>query len=171
MKKRNLVLPLFVVTIMISSTLGFMSGDSYDSEQYGDYTFTKVNSGWVTYIEGKQYLFEYLPSDLEDMDYNLDSVDLTDLYIAYNPAELNDDMNYAISKLRNFLAYRGEFSQIACLDEENCPDIPVVSCEGDNVIGFINGEEKIYKDDKCTYVSGEFIKSVNRICYDILGVM
>ena len=171
MKKRKLFLPLFVVAIMISSTIGFMGGESYDSEHYGDYTFTKVNTGWVTYIEGKQYLFDYLPGDLEDMDYDLGHIDLTNLYIAYTPSELNDDMNYAISKLRNFLAYRGEFSQIACLGEENCPDIPVVSCESDNVIGFINGEEKIYKVDKCTYVSGDFIKSVNRICYDILGVM
>ena len=48
---------------------------------------------WVERYRPKTISECILPSDLEDIDYNLDSVDLTDLYIAYTPSELNDDMN------------------------------------------------------------------------------
>ena len=65
---------------------------------------------------------------------------------------------------------------MACSEEENCPDIPLVDCSNDfQVISFIESEDnKIYKEDNCIVLgctSEEVSKCADTFNYVLLGVI
>ena len=158
-------MPLMIVFLMVSSTIGFMYGGSEDTrEKYNGFTFTKTTQGWLTYIGGQKFIFQYLPNELESIEFN--ELNYENLYLAYSPGEITNELSYSFNLLYGTFILKDIIPQPACFEELDCPDLPIVSCnEGKNIIGFGNETEG------CFMISENYIKNTERIVYDILGVI
>ena len=168
MKSKNkLWMPIFIVVIMISSTLGFMYGGSSDSNifKYGDYTFTNTNEGWVFFVNGDKYIFNYSPKELEHRQYD---IDITNLYLTYYPNDINNNIAYSI----DLISQISDSETIACFERDNCITEEIVNCNEDkNILVFLTGNENLYKEDSCTFISKDIVKISEKLAYEMLGVM
>lgn len=77
--------------LMVASVFGIMfSGynSGTDQEVFGNYTFQRTNTGWVTDINGKPAEFTYLPSDIgitADKEVTYALLEARVVYITFNP--------------------------------------------------------------------------------------
>lgn len=62
---------IFISFIMITSVIGFLYGGSgTTSVRYQGKKFVRDQKGWSTVIEGKRLRFEFLPTDLAQLNYS-----------------------------------------------------------------------------------------------------
>lgn len=171
-----------IIFIMVFSSIaiGFFynpgSDISENSVEYGGFTFTDRGNGWFVDINGNEYGFEYGPFFVE----NVKSIDLKNeefsnrVYVAFDPSEFSENSD-EIFRLRQFLQSRGIAANPACIKEEGCGDLPIVSCDNQDVIYLDSGENtQIYKDKECIVLEskpGEELQAINRFMYGVLGVM
>ncbi len=176
--KKNMFFVLFIALIMITSVLGFvMRGDSSNSSyEYNGYDFIKVEGKWVIYIDDKYFSFDYLPSEVSDVDVGNFELGSGKIYIAYLPAEKDSVIEYNMLRLYDIIQYRGVLPVFACTGEDGCPDIPVVTCDNENkVIRFKKLDDYgVAIEDNCVILRGEgtdLTKVTDRFIYHLLGVM
>ena len=160
-KRNQLILGIFLIIIMLFSTLGYALGgknkeDSNKKVEYNGIEFIQDNSGyWNFNIQGTDFMTKYNPEELEDIDF------FTDLNInAYsnNPLYLVsefDEPNYELGRnLKNFILRM----QKACLSKEDCLNgLPVKNCSVDNIIVIQEplaetDSETIYQQENCVYI-------------------
>ena len=185
--KKTIYFVIVIVFLMVSSVVGFVifSGAGNDDNQttadfeYNGYGFTKLNSGWLTKINQADVYFDYLPTEVSEINYNKEeklSIS-SKVYLAYDPAEKDSNMDFILGKIDQNLRILGYTTNLACVNEQNCPDIPIVDCNNNqNVLLIKIGEtNRIYKQDGCLFVEGEDIigvsKSSDKFIYSITGVM
>lgn len=163
-----------MILIMVLSALN-MGGSNEKQEKitYNNYKFTKQNNYWVSYINDQYLSFEYNPYELENVtlpNYNLNS---DKLYIAYSPEQLTQEIQ-VIQILNSWLNYFNTKPIMACYEEKNCPDIPLIDCKEDNSIKLIySNQTKSYMEDKCLVLQGtkeEQTKYIYKMVYSLLGV-
>lgn len=164
--------------LMVGSILQFGSGEedttvSNNVVKYKGYTFNNVNGKWVLDIKGNPVSFDYLPDDVNEL-YTENLVFGDKVYIAIDPKE--DINNYFIQRIKAIFQYKDILAVDACIKEEGCGDIPIVSCnEGKEIIFIKNGiESKIYKDGSCLIFEGDnegLIKNIDLLYYKLLGVL
>ena len=76
--KKTIYFVIVIVFLMVSSVVGFVifSGAGNDDNQttadfeYNGYGFTKLNSGWLTKINQADVYFDYLPTEVSEINYN-----------------------------------------------------------------------------------------------------
>ena len=155
--------------------LSFFQGDpnALPEEKYNDFTFSQYGSSWRLDVNGQAAEFYNFPKDVE-------SINLPDTSF------LQSEKVYLINELENFTVGRQldllSFSLYsinirpheACLEEEGCGDIPIVTCQ-EPVIVFRTGENSITTQDNCLILSAEnneeMQKFTERLIYKFLGVM
>lgn len=168
-EKKNLIMGLFIILIMISSTLGFIySGE--DVKKYNGYKFQKTDQGWATFIKksNSYQTFVYLPNEVED----LEDVELnSDFFYIVN----NNDIYYG-NKLRNFLTSAGIVSQFASfyenttLSKVNCSEsFPIIVLEKSSSDGSYDVDIK--NQENCVYINGNLNKGIDFLAYIIFGVI
>ena len=160
-------MPILIVVIMISSTLGFMYGGDQDSSilKYGEYTFTNTNEGWIFFVNGNKYVFNYSPGELINVQYNISK---DNLYLSYYPSDIDNNIAYSIDLLSSI----SNSETIACFERNNCITEEIIDCQQNkNILAFIKGNENLYKEDYCTFISKDMVKISERLAYEILGVM
>jgi hypothetical protein len=156
-KRKQLYMGLFIVFLMVTSTIGFMySSDSRES--YNGREFTLTEAGWVIYIDdvGKYWTFDYLPDEV-DFD--------ADIGVLSGRVEVVlDDVNYYYDLVR-------KFASVGIITEKS--DLEEVDCEStDNTLVFSFSEyNKIYKEGNCVYLEGNTPQLVDRLFYHIFGMM
>ncbi|MBR9683475.1 hypothetical protein GOV03_02955 [Candidatus Woesearchaeota archaeon] len=170
----------FIVLLMTFSILGIV-GSSFFSEEvgrekYNGFDLIKANNLWLLRSEGKEYYFQHLPSELEDLAFPTGVVfDAPRIYLGFQP---NDKLN--VDKTINSLAYvfynYGVTSQKACTIEDGCPDIPIMNCQEKVGIVIVSGETNSYtRDEKCLIMTAvdnqELGRLTERLTYGLLGVM
>ena len=185
--KKTIYFVIVIVFLMVSSVVGFVifSGAGNDNNEvnadfeYNGYGFTKLNSGWLTKINQAEVYFDYLPTEVSEINYNKEeklSIS-SKVYLAYDPAEKDSNMDFILGKVDQNLRILGYTTNLACINEQNCPDIPIVDCSNNqNVLLIkIGNTNRIYKQDGCLFVEGEDIigvsKSSDKFIYSITGVM
>ena len=147
--KSKLYMGLFIIFLMVSSTIGFMYS-SDNSKKQGKYSFTQTDNGWTTYINDQYWSFDYLPKDVPNADINLGSSVLINV-------ESNQDYYELSNKLAKLNIITDRTSSITCNDKS----ILVFSESQDN---------KIYKEDNCFYFEGNINKLMDSLFYDLLGI-
>lgn len=68
--RKSLYMSIVIAIIMISSAFAVILhgfGDSSESLRYGKYKFKLTNLGFLVKIDGKEYLFENFPSDVDSL--------------------------------------------------------------------------------------------------------
>lgn len=180
-RTKSFLIVIFIVIIMASSTIAYIyikpSEEDKTDYRYNNYEFFKAEQGWITTIGNTQFLFDYNPGELEEIsvkDLNLNIENKA--YITLDMAEKDNNMDYSINKLGRTIRYAGRSVFLACINEENCPDIPLVDCDNQNKVFYLKKAEKnkVYMKDNCVVIEGDAIgisKLVDRISYSLLGVM
>jgi hypothetical protein len=160
MKKRQrkkLYMGLFIVFLMVTSTIGFIYS-SGSGEEYNGREFVLTDSGWVMYVGniGQYWTFNYLP---EEVDFD------SEIGVLSSRVEivLEDTTRY-YDLVRKFAAV-GIVSERAEREDINCT-------AADTTLVFDSSEyNKIYKEDNCVYLEGDTSPLVDRLFYHIFGVM
>lgn len=170
----------FIVSIMVLSVLGIISSSFFSEEEgkteYGGFTFARVNNQWRLKAEGKDYYFQHLPQELENLTSPGEaSWDIPKIYLGFQPKdELNVDK--AINQIAYVFYNKGAVPQKACITEEDCPDIPIMNCQEKQGVVIVSGEKNGYtQNEKCLRITAinneELEKLTERLIYQLLGVM
>ncbi|MCD4770862.1 hypothetical protein K8R30_00420 [archaeon] len=180
-RRNNIILGVVMIALLVGSTAGYslMSADSEDENVVEERGFKFVRDGGMWKLgldEGKFFSFQYLPSEVDEVDVNV-SVEFGNypgqpLYFV-NPSE-------GAGEILNVL---GEYLlryQEACLDsgyEENSTnetvcegDLPVKDCNSNLIIFEAGNETRVYGEENCVFIEGDFIRGVDAFLYKILGV-
>ncbi|MFH1839900.1 MAG: hypothetical protein ABH849_02010 [Nanoarchaeota archaeon] len=176
--KKKVFLGIFIVVIMVSSILGYtFKEDEEDSGiVFNGVQFYQNQDKWVAYVGNGYFAFDYLPNEVEEIQYETFQINSNKVYLGYIPTEKNVNFDYGLSKVYSTLNSLGIKSVLACSEEENCPDIPLVDCSNEfQVVSFIESEDnKIYKEDNCIILectSDEISKCADTFNYVLLGVI
>ena len=118
--------------------------------------------------EGKIFAFQYLPSQLEDIDVNV-SIEFGDyagnaLYFV----KANEGTGEILNNLGGYILRYQE----ACLgNETTCEgNLPLKDCDSNLIIFNSGNTTKVYGDENCVFIEGDSIKGVDAFLYDILGI-
>ena len=176
-KKKQIIVGIVLVGLLVLSTLGYslLSGDRDEKskQKYGGFEFVKQNNYWTLTIEGKEFYFQYLPQEVDNVSvlgfYNLQNYANKVLYL------INLDSSAGQEILNNLGIYVLR-AQEACLEEANCSeDLPIKNCT-DNLIIFeqeqisTDNKTQVYQDANCVYISGDYVRGADAFLYRIFGI-
>jgi len=177
-KTNQLLIGGILILLMVVSTAGYSlisrdnnssSGGSGGSEKYGNYTFFRDQGMWGVLLNGETYHFQYLPKEIENISVsgNLSVTQYSGkvLYLVNNNPASQDIL---IDFNKYFLRAQG-----ACLNNSLCEgDLPVKTCD-DNIIVFENpdNETRVWQDNNCVYISGDFLRGADAFLYKALRIV
>ncbi len=205
-KRNNIILGVVMIALLVGSSLGYslMSADGSEEDVVSEDGFDFVRDGglWKLVLDGHDsgepaiggdiFEFQYLPSEVEDVDVNL-SIELgmyfgQPLYFI-NPGEGAGEI------LRNIGGYilryqeacpglevRGQMSEVEDLGnvslgdnvsvgEVACGvDLPAKDCDSNLIIFEIGNETRIYSEKNCVFIVGDVLRGSDAFLYRILGV-
>jgi len=175
-KKRRLVLPIFIIIIMSFSILGFSffwTTPGGKIVKYKENKFNLVNNLWVTYVNDKALTIKNDPSLLNEI--NLDRFNLKPFGKIYLSRDPNVNLNYELSGLNNLESFSNILLVDSCFEElEGCENLPLKKC-GDAVNGIgvieisLENENSVKRDKDCLKIHGnsDFIsKVIDKILLD-----
>lgn len=168
----------FMGYIGISSSPDASPSTSTNIVEYNGLTFTQVEGYWITNLNGEDIYFLYPPTELETIDVPNNTVELlsySKIYFVYDPNQ-QLVLSNIYSRAYSFFSYLGIQNQLACTQEENCPDIPIIDCEEDHALIFLEDEESfIQSNNYCLELHAEDLNTIQmqleRTLYTILGIM
>ncbi len=180
----------FIIGIMVLSIAGFIGGglssltqNTPPTQEFNGYTFTRETNQWTVIISGQKYGFLYFPSELSTINLPINTNSWRNKEKIYL---IQDALNASSFPLENSLNlveavfYTNNVRlQKACFQEENCPDLPIVSCTSSALVvrsPLSNiTETKLSSDDQCLIIEPssplELERTTERIIYQFLGVM
>lgn len=147
--KKSLYIGLFIVFLMVTSTLGFIIGDDTQERREGDFVF--VNGWWILNKGEFEYKFSYLPEDVGEYGNLIFS---NDVYLYVENTSLPQ-----LNRLSYFFATNSV--KYSILEEKEC-DLNKL------VLVIRKGLDKIYKEDKCLILEGDIDKSIDKIGYRLV---
>ena len=172
---------IFIIVIMVSSTIGFMmqqSPDGGNTVEYNGAEFQRVGYGWQVNIQDKAFSFENLTTEVENVSTSLEPPQQSQkIYVADYPTQTTINGQYAMSKIAEFYSKFNIRVQPACMEEEGCGNIPIVGCqENSPVISIQEGNQtQVYSQGNCTIIQGkdsvEIVRATERYLYTLLGIM
>lgn len=191
-KKFNLalILPLFLVFIMVASMFGYvMLQPSDEVNEYKKYKFTSTNEGYISKINGNQYVFRYLPQDVKNLNISESKLNLLKsesvIYITY-------DSDYKNAQLFGMLQYqleqdlsKNKKTVVRGLINPEGTQLPKINCNEDikGVIISFETPDTVFdtfnneisqENSNCIRISSyndyEFFAYSDRILYEVLGI-
>ena len=179
------ILAFFIAFIMVGSILGIVMSDRGSNQfKYKDIKFRQGADGWSTVINNRELMFNYFPSDVEQI--NLSS-DITTLLV--NKPEIdttsvvNDtfseeialaqyNMNLVLKNLNVYLRRGFTTANIFNLSVITCEDatfaVPVVYFKQSN-------QTKIDLDDNCIIAEArnniDVLRIKDRLLYSMFGII
>src|SRR3989344_3709677 len=180
MKKAQLFIVLFIVVIMISSVIGFVytnpnSDQNINSFNYNNFKFDLTSNGkYQVNVNDKNFIFDYLPGDLKDIE--LLNFNLKDdkYYLITNYSEKDQNMDYNLNKLGYTLNLLGIKTVLACYNEEECNlDLPIKDCNNDAFYLKKSNINKVYLENKCIIIEGNPVsmsKMIDKVNLKLVGI-
>ena len=181
-KKSKLLLVVFIIFIMITSVIGYFSYNNQNQANniniidYNGFKFQTTQEGrWITSKNNINFIFDKLPSELENI--NLPNFQITQdkVYVLYNASNFNPGNDYSVGKLYYTLQNLGIRAVFACINEENCPtQYPIKDCSNEAFYFKLENTTKVYKDNKCLVIQGNNIgmsSIVDKINLRLLGII
>ncbi len=183
-KKKNLI-GFIIAFIMISSMVGYMySQNSAEIVNYNDYIFKRqANNNWIAKIDGDKIAFNYLPEQVDDIEFNANIKQLLDSNVVQFTYDPNQNYLENIAQAEYFLANalekRGTYPVIG-LTIENDYNIPIITCDNATqyspVVDFVvSNETNIMMQQNCIIVQAkngfDFIRAKDRLLYSLYGVI
>lgn len=178
---------LFIAFIMIFSAFGVMFyGFSSPSTtyRYNDVKFTATQQGFAATLEGKKWVFDHFPGDLEE--FNVSASLAQGLrgtkmaYLTYNPNQTTvAEIASSQFRFQESLQQMGIYAAPA-MTSENEYGLPVITCR--NATGYVpvidfreTNTSGIRTEGSCILLEAaypeDFSKLTDRIVFGMLGVM
>ena len=158
---------------MVSSAIGFVyinpdANKNTNSINYTGFDFTLTSSGkYIVNIEGKEFIFDYFPNEIKDIETPDFSLASDKYYLITHPTDKNENIDYSLNKMGYALNLLGIRAVLACDTEEGCdPDMPVKDCSSDAFYFKKSNINKVYLQDKCIIIEGDEVsmsKGVDKI--------
>ena len=129
--KKNLILPLFIITIMVLSVLGYSIGSSTETNKikYKDYTFIQVDQGWVTYINNQQLFLFNNPNEISNITIPVKLSELNSASKIYLTLDMDNNIDSTFSLFQNIFPVLTPKVVTACIkDSEKCSELPLKNC-------------------------------------------
>ena len=184
---KELIWTLILAGLMIASVFGIMfSGyaDGGEKEAYGDYEFIRTNQGWKLVFEDRQFVFQYHPSDIDELVIDPSISDkirgASVLYITFDPTskavEALEVTRFGISM---FLTDIQIYPQLGVTKEDENYNQPIVDCyNATNMVPVLKLVEtnvtKVHVEGDCIIIEADkydLQPMVDRLSYAILGVI
>tara|TARA_Y100000034_G_scaffold136706_1_gene215054 strand:- start:66 stop:623 length:558 start_codon:yes stop_codon:yes gene_type:complete len=170
---------LFILFIMVFSVFAIWKTSQENKEEHNGFDFTLTQNGWTTIINKQQFLFNYLPKDLEDLNSTPILITTPKVYVTYNPENKGLDKSYTLEYLRSLFYQNNIRPVLSCTQEKDCPEqLPIIDCdnaEADVVLIQSGDESKIFKQGKCFIIQSEDNSDLTvlreRFVYSFLKVM
>ncbi len=156
--KNKVYFGLFIIFLMVSSSIGFMYGGDSSTKKVNGFKFTKTNSGWETYIPQIQdyWAFTYLPNEV---DFDFDKIELESSQIKVYAQ--GGDKSY-IDGIKFVLLYKG--ITVNPVEEVDCSqDMWILESQ--------LSQSSITTEEGCIYVKGNINKFIDGLTYKIFGVI
>jgi hypothetical protein len=185
--RKEVLWSLIIVFIMVFSAFGVIFygfATPGTKLQYGVYKFTLTDQGFVTTVNGKKYVFDHYPADIENVNLSAGVVEKMKgtrmVYLTYDPNQSAvGDIAASQFKLQSELQTIGIYSATA-LTAPNEYELPVVTCQ--NATPFVpvvdfreSNRTAVDLEGNCIVfdaVYGEdFSRLKDRLLYALLGVM
>lgn len=171
----------FILIIMVLSSAGlvmnYRTNDTTKPKVYNNLKFYPTQSGYMAVVNNQQLFFLYFPADLESipMDADLD-INSEKVYLVFDP---DDELRFdnPMNRLGSIVYGTNRRYVKACIQDEGCPDIPVVDCEESTSKFYFkeSNTTQIYTDRTCTVLNAgskeDMEKIVELIYFKILGIM
>lgn len=183
-KRNKLLMALFIIAIMILSSAAFVinyyatSNDSSNKIEYNGYKFEITANGiYQTEYQGQIIQLYNNPRDLELI--NIDNINLNAdrIYLAYNTTQNDQSILIDLNRLKYVFAIKGIISNPSCIEDKDCPDLPIVDCKSnDNIIYFKNSYIQNYninKQNSCNIIEADTLtmnKITDKIVLRVLGI-
>ena len=179
MKKVQLFVVIFIIVIMISSVIGFVYTEPEDNNSnsfnYKGFKFIlNSNSRYQADINGKLFIFDYLPNELINIELPSFDLDSDKYYLLINYTEKDQNLDYNLNKLGYSLSLTGKRANLACINEQDCDiNLPVKNCEDNSFYFKKSNLNKIYLQDKCIVIESnniEMSKLIDKLNLKIAGI-
>lgn len=175
-RRSQIIIGIILVGLMVLSTAGYAiignektGGEGSTKTDYNGFKFIKQQGFWITEANGKVFIFQSLPQELENFsisgNFNIQDYSGKPIYIVNN--------NPAAGIIIQNLGETIERYQEACLEGRECTnkELPIKTCK-DNVIVFLPEEDKgVYKQENCVFVTGNLNKGADAFDYKLAGIM
>lgn len=189
-KRRNAIIALFIVGIMVFSSLAYVMVDNAGQQQmeYGDYEFEYRDLGGgagvlVTEIEGQEVEFQNLPIQVDYLPVDANAVrllkDSQQIALASDPTlELADAAMIDYARLQLSLAVPKAFN--AMTKEDDRYTLPVLTCDQASaqmpVLLFANTNEtaSVTTQGACIIVNGrerDLMRAKDRLIFEYYDIL
>jgi len=170
-RKNKIIMGVVLVFLLVFSTLGYSLMNNDDDRD------TKVNENgldfykggglWRAVIDGQEFGFQYLPSEVESVPvegiFDLGGYASQPLYFV--------NVNEAAPEILNNLQRYIMRYQEACINESACgEDFPLKDCSSNVIIYEAGNDTKVYKNQSCVYLVGDAIMAADAFLYETLHI-
>ncbi len=163
---------IFIISIMLLSLLNVYQTKGDNKVEYDGHIFYNKGDYWISNINGKELSFRYNPREVEDIELVNFPIN-NKIYVAYNPQEFEQE-SFVLQESMTLFKSTNTRPVLACYEEEDCPNIPLINCSEDSSIMFkYNEKENIYIEDKCLVIEGsqEYqLRYVYKLIYWLLRI-
>jgi hypothetical protein len=155
-KKKQLIVSVILISVMLFGTLGFAVNFSSEDRterriNYLGYEFTFEDSYWITNVEGVDYAFLNNPNDLEEIE---GEVNLVESYFQ-KPLYFVSEQNEAFFQIYRNLERIAIRTGFACIEENSCEgNLPLKSCEDNIIIISESNSTRIEQQESCVFIEG-----------------
>lgn len=168
-----------MLIVLVLSVFGVWTMSRTNKEEYNGIDFTPTENGWFTIINNQQFLFNYLPQDLEDVNSTQIAILGNKVYLTYDPEDKEIEKTYTLNYLSSLFYQNNIRTVLSCTKEKDCPEeLPIVNCDeatADIVLIRSGNESKIFKENKCYIIQSqdsEYLTLLReRFVYQFLDVM
>ena len=187
-KKKQMLVALFIIAIMVLSTLGFVLDFSQPSQstlEYNTHKFTQTTQGWSTKLNGQKRLFLFFPGQLEDISFPDEAKKILtspkQVSLSYDSnttsvqvfAELQFDLERRLTNYANVYVVRGiSNSEGTALPTIMCGNatetVPVVFFRESNTTQVLAENNCIIAESSAPI---DAVRIAERILYTVLGIM
>jgi hypothetical protein len=170
-KRNNIILGVILILLLVIAPIGYSlmnnSGEKNSKVKEAGLDFYKVNGLWRTVLDGQEFGFQYLPSEVE-------SVQVTGIYdlgvYASQPLYFVGVNEAAPEILNNLQRYILRYQE-ACINESDCgEDLPLKDCSENLIIYEAGNDTKVYKNQSCVYLVGDAIMAADAFLYETLHI-
>jgi len=188
MEKRNKAIVVFIALIMISSVFAVIFYGYSPAEtklKYNDLTFTRKNEFWTININKKEALFNYFPTDVDDIKINPEIINKirntleVDFTSDFN-STFKEEIAFAQYQLAQMLQIHFNIYLREGFTSENEYNFPVIVCKDTTKIVPVfyfkeSNQTNIYIENDCIIMefkdSRDIIKIKDRFLYDLFGII
>ena len=176
-KRNQFILSIILIMVMFSSIVGYsLSGLNETNSKsivYNGINFVQNNNLWYANIGDFQFSFFYNPTEVEQINSELNLLNQYKNLPLYIYSENSD----AEAEIYRNLFYSNQViqrMQYACLETEECAEeIPIKNCSDNFIIIKKSEENKIIQQENCVFIEGkeeDLIKLSDSFLFKIMGI-